>query len=795
MWIGTEKGLDLMNKKEGTFQHFQHDPHDPNSLVTNYIRDIIESDDGKLWIGTNTILDIFDTASQTFTHIGSEHNMNGEVLRSLLKDSQGNIWVSSWTNGLYYWEKSSEEKITFKAFLHEQDNPNSLIFNRLQALGEDSQGNIWIGTENGGMDIYSPSTQTFKHFRADNGDEGGISSNSIWCIYEDNSKRIWLGTFDKGLNIYDPFYRKFNHIKQIPFDQNSLSSNSISSFVEDQSSNLWIGTDGGGLNYYDIQKNIFSAYTQTNSNISSNAILTITKDENNHIWMGTWAGGLCKLDPETEKFTSYQNPSKLRGSTNIFDIITDPQGNLILGTYGGGLDYFNPKDETFTQYLANPEEANSLVSDTIYSLLMSRKGELWVATLNGLSRVNRDDTGNLNFKKYRHIEGDSTSLSTNGLFSLYEDVKGNIWIGTQGGGLNIMDIDKETFRVFKKEDGLPNNDIRAIIEDDNGDIWMTTNKGVSKMHIHFEGEQLHVNFRNFNISDGLQGDEFFKNSMYKASDGKIYMGGVNGFNTFYPKDVFDNPSIPEIHLTDFKIFNQTVAIGKDNSPLDRHIDNTKEITLSYLQSVITINYVALNYTHPDRNQYAFMLEGFDKDWNYVGDRQTATYTNLDDGDYTFKVKGSNNDGVWNEEGVALKIKVTPPFWDTLWFKALVLIIILGSGVAYYQIRMMTIKQQKQKLEVQVATRTEDLKKANSSLQEKNKEVHEANKNLNVMNEEIKQQAEELQMQRDYLEENNTLIVTKNNHITSSINAALSIQKAILPTEQTMKDLFLSLIHI
>jgi signal transduction histidine kinase/DNA-binding NarL/FixJ family response regulator/streptogramin lyase len=405
------------------------------------------------------------------------------------------------------------------------------------------------------------------------------------------------------------------------------------------------------------------------------------------------------------RFTHYQNdpgdPHSL--SHNIVrSLYVDNSGTLWIGTFGGGLNRFDSKTEDFVRYLHDPDNPSSLSDNTVMSIFEDSSGELWIATLGGLNRFVSNTEG---FVQYTHDPNDQNSLSHNNAVSLYEDQEGVLWIGTNGGGLNKFDRQDERFIHYTEKDGLPSDTVMGITEDDQGFLWLSTSQGLSKFDPRLE------TFRNFDAYDGLQSNQFNFNSLYKSSSGELFFGGVDGFNVFYPVDIKDNPTIPPIVITGFQLANRPVEIGGD-SVLQRSIVETDELILSHEDRVLSFEFAALNYLSPQKNRYRYKLEGFEEEWNEVGaDRRFVTYTNLDPGEYVFRVTGSNNDGVWNEEGTSIKITVTPPWWATIWFRGAVALGLVGLVAAGFVWQRRGAKRRERELETLVTERTRELELA------------------------------------------------------------------------------------
>jgi len=689
LWIGTSSGLDKFDKKKETFVHYKHDPNDHQSLSGSKVFSICEDRSGVLWIGTfGGGLNKFDRETDIFVHYKQDPNdpksLSDDKVFSIYEDRSGVLWIGTFGGGLNKFDREKENFIHYK---HDHSDPQSLSDIRVHSIYEDQSGVLWIGTFGGGLDKFDRKEETFVHYKQDPNDPQSLSDNRIWSICEDQSGVLWIGTFGGGLNKLDRWKETFVHYKQIPNDPKSLSDNSVFSIFEDRSGVLWIGTDDGGLNKFDRKKNTFIHYKQDRNkpqSLSVNSIRSIYEDHSGELWIGTYGLGLNKFDREKETFVRYKydsnDPNSLSDNA-VFSIYEDRSGVLWIGTLEGGLNKFIREKETFVHYTNNPDDSKSLSDNRVESIYEDRTGVLWIGTYGG--GLNKFDREKETFIHYTHNPDDPKSLSDNTVFSIYEDQSGEIWIGTSG-GLNKFDRERDTFKHYREKDGLPNDVIYGILEDDQGYLWMSTNRGLARFNPEIEI------FKNYDVKDGLQSNEFNQNAFYKSRSGEFFFGGNNGFNAFCPDSLKDNPHIPSIIITDFKIFNKSVPIFKGNSSeespdsifLDKHISETDELNLSYRESVFSFEFVALDFRIPEKNKYAYMMEGFDKGWNYTDSKKrSATYTNLDPGKYIFRVKGSNNDGIWNEKGTSILLTITPPFWKTWWaysiYSILFLTIIFG----------------------------------------------------------------------------------------------------------------------
>ncbi len=687
LWVGTDGGgLNQFNRQTQQFIHYTHNPDDPYSLSNDTVFSIYQDTSGKLWIGTGGGgLNQFNRETGQFTHY--KHNPNNpnslgnDTVMSIFEDQSHRIWIGTNGGGLNEFNPKTEE---FIHYIHNPNDPNTLSHDTVSSIAEDKFGNLWLGTSNWyvnsyglGLDKFNPEIQQFTHYTHDPANPNSISDDIISWVLRDQSGIIWTANAFSGINKFDEQGRTFKHYKNEPSNLHSLSSNHVMSIDEDRDGTIWIGTSDGGLNEFNRKTGEFRHYTHDPNNpdsLSNDAVWSIYEDCLGTIWVGTFGGGLNKFDRQTGKFTPYINnqddPNSLTDNT-ITSIYEDRFGTLWIGTFNGGINKFDPKIGKFNHYIHNPTNPQSLSDNNAWSIYESKSGILWIATWGGLNKFNYKTDS---FTSYSHNPNNVNSLSYDRILSVYEYPTGTLWIGTFGGGLDKFDIATETFTHYTVKDGLPNNSVVGILADDQGNLWLSTGKGLSKFNPQTE------TFRNYDVEDGLQGNEFDGvKAHFKSKTGEMFFGGLNGFNAFYPDQVKDNPHIPPIVLTDFKKFNQSVK-------LDQSISQLKELKLSYKDRFFGFEFAALDYTNPAKNQYAYKLEGFDNDWIYAGTRRYATYTNLDGGTYTFRVKGSNNDGVWNEEGTSIKIIISPPPWKTWWAYSLYSITLITAVLTYVQWR-------------------------------------------------------------------------------------------------------------
>jgi len=696
IWAGTENGLSKLDPETGSFINYHHDPDNINSLSNNTVSRISEDDQGILWISTyGGGLNRFDPKTESFTHYnhekGDPNSLSNDNLWGVFIDSRKWIWVAS-EDGLNRFDPETENFLHYK---HDDKNPNSLSADIVTFIYEDNAGMLWLGTFGGGLNQFDPEREKFIQYQNDPQRSQSLSNNIIMSVYEDDIGTIWVATYG-GIDKYDPGENKFLHYYNDPNDPDDLSNNVVRSICEDKDGSLWIGT-GGGLNRFDEARNTFTQYFHDEkdpSSISDNDIWVIDQDKNGNLWIGTHGNGMNKFDPDKGTFIRYKHDPEDPGtiaSDAIYDIVVDDERDVLwIASYQSGLDKYEINKDKFKHYRYNADDPDGIISNWTTTVFLDSKGLIWIGSESGLSIFDPETGVFNNFKRNQNIDLDHTCLSNNSIQTIFEDSRNNIWIGTHD-GLNRYLAEDQTFIHYHDKDGLSGKRVAAITEDNDGNLWISTDKGFSKFDLQAG------TFRSYNRRDGLQGNHFLMHSVCKSINGDLFFGGENGFNAFFPEDLKENDNIPEIVFTDFKIFNQSVSPGK-NSPLKQHINHTEQIKLKPHQNVFTIDFVALNYRNSQRNNYAYIMEGFDKDFTFVdSDKRYASYTNLDPGKYTLTVKASNNDGLWNEKGKSIKVVILPTWYQTIWFKValgILLSFFALSVVAYIKKLRFEIKQRK-----------------------------------------------------------------------------------------------------
>jgi signal transduction histidine kinase/ligand-binding sensor domain-containing protein/CheY-like chemotaxis protein len=789
LWIGTAHGLSAYNIETGKFQRFYHDPKKSNSISHNHITAIVEDSNKTIWVATFGGLSMMveNEGFKNFYHEPKNPaSLSSNFLTSLMEDKDGNLWVGTLYGGL----NKMDSRQHFKRYVALESDPNSIGGNYVYSLTQDRKGNIWIAID-GSLNKFNESSETFTRYTQDQASEKSLSSNIVTKVFFDLNDRMWVGTRFGGVSVHDPGHYAFYHYKHNSYDNRSLNHNTVSSFEEDKNGNFWVGTDGGGLNYFDRRIKKFSNYFNTFSN---NKVLAVRKDKKGGLWIGMWNGGLNYYDPVTKQIKHYKHDPENNRSlsdNNIFYILIDRNDNVWIATWGNGLSRYNAATDDFIQYTHDANNPNSIANFSIDCLHEDSDGKIWIGSeVDGLDRL--DPATNI-FTHFKSTEKKG-SLSSNTIFTIYEDRKKRLWVGTNA-GLNLFDRATETFKAYREIDGLPNDGVMCIEEESSGKLWISSNKGLSR----FDPES--ETFVNFLERDGLQGDQFNRWASHRLATGELLFGGTNGFNIFHPDSIKTNSYKPPVYISALRVFNKPVGIG-EKEILKQNILLTKEIHLSHLQNVFSFEFTALNYLQPEKNQYRYKMEGFQNEWVDAGQDRKASYTNLSPGEYKFRVIASNNDGVWNEEGTSLRIIITPPYWQTWWFKVLSVIAGISMLSFLFLIRMKAVRKQQLILEQQVKEKTAELvlqKEAVEAQAENMQALHEQQQAqtefLSALNIELQKQKEEIVAKQEEAEKaradaeqankaKSIFLATMSHEIRTPMNGVLGMAALLAETTQT-----------
>jgi len=636
------------------------------SLPSYTIADVKTDPENNIWIVyTNALIEKIDAISKKV--IGRttllQQKLNGSNnFYHLFIDSQNECWIygGGVFNGAYRvkMENNTVEHIA------KDEGKAILSSNIIVSMAEDNKGLLWIATDHGGLNILDKRNMQVRVVLNKENDDKSLAQNSLTEIYKDDLGIMWVGTFKQGISYYQDGINKFPLYTHQESDASSLPFNDVNRFAEDVKGNIWIGTNGGGLIYFNRAQNTFKHFRHDPANDNSlcnDVIVSLCVDHNNILWIGTYYGGLDSYDGKA--FNHHRNNNKdtnSLGDDRVWEIYEDKNNNLWIGTFEAGLERFDPHTQKFIHY--KPGAPNSVHTGYISSITEDRQGNLWVATSHGIDvRFN-------NSSSFKHLLSINSALSNDNVNTVFQDSRGAIWAGTRD-GLNIYNTISNCFQVFRKEDGLPDNTILNILEDNAGHLWISTPNGISRVTYHNLPKKGYViNCLNYDRLDGLQEKQFNQNAVLKTSSGELLFGGAKGFNLVNPAYLKINANAPAIVLTNLQVFDREVQAGEkigNHVVLQKAITETDEIRLKYDQNIFSLEFAALNYINTRKNKYAYRLEGFNNNWLYSdGSLRKVTYTNLDPGKYTFYVKASNEDGIWNEKGIAVNIIILPPFWKT-----------------------------------------------------------------------------------------------------------------------------------
>lgn len=728
LWIGVGDGLWQYHPDTDKFDRFKSDPRDRNSLFGKSISAIFEDRRGEFWIGTDQGLYRYNRAQDRFIiyrHDSTRTNsLSHDAIAALCEDRTGALWIGTAGGGVDRFEREKNSFVNFRA---DTKNPTGLSSDYILCLREDRRGVIWIGTA-GGLNRYHRETNSITRCRYDPRDPHTVGPDVIFDIAEDSPGALWIGTFHHGLLRYEAATDRFFRYLPNPNDPYALSEARISCIYEDRSGVMWLGTYRHGLNRYNRRQDVFARYK------TDDEIYAVCEDRRGNVWIGTSDAGLLKYDHQGRCLAQYrqapQNPDSLTtngimaihedsrfpndlwigtsvwlhryearrrrfiryphvpvGRTTHHEqwvvkiVYEDAAGEIWIGTNGSGLYRWERGKKTFIPYRCDPENPQSLSHNSVWAICEdpTSRDVLWIGTFGG--GVNRFDRVTQTFTRYQDDPNNPNDLNNGAVYSLYADPEGDVWIGTWGGGLNRLDPRTGRFEHYTERAGLPDNFVKSILPDDHGNLWLSTDKGLSRFT-----PKTGV-FKNFTVKDGLLSNQFLSGAHFKAPDGELFFGGENGVIAFQPDSLKAHAYPPPVVITDFKVFGQSLSRRVPSSPSP--VTDTPHIIvrLSYRQNFFSFEFVALDYTDPSKNQYAYKLEGFDQDWIPNGTRRYANYTNVNPGEYVFRAKGANSDGVWNETGASVHLYIAPPFWKTWWFRALATLLIGLSIYGGYRYRV------------------------------------------------------------------------------------------------------------
>jgi len=750
LWFGTEQGglsfidVQKFNTEKPVFSHI-YLPQRFLDTGTISITSLLSKNDSCLFVSLNGGgLELLNKKDGSFTTFLTEplydlSEFDNRVTK-IYQDTKGRYWISSWGGGLYLF-LPNENKL-----LHYQNNSNSpysLSDNHISSTVEDMKGNFWVGTDKGLclMEDFNDEQPAgrFDTYLHDPFDRNSLISNAVKSMYIDQQNRFWVGTYFGGINIFDPDYFRFKSITSHPLKKNSLPGNNVTAVCEDPEGNLWIGMDGNGLcklpgGVANLNNYKFETIALINSitNANEQKIKSLEIDHNGILWIGTWGGGLFSYNPKTKESQHYvYSQPGTSPSESVLSIVPDYDNSLWIGTFDGGLVHFDRKNNEYRYYRNVWNDSTTIGNDKVTTLLVDKENRLWVGTEGG--GLNLFDRANDKFERI-NIDKLTSQLS---VISLYQCHDGYIWVGTHTKGLFRLDPETKVVDQYTNKFGISGNLIQSIVEDENHYLWISTENGISK----FTFSQNLVT--NFSKAEGVQSRQFNSNSVYACSDGMLIFGSINGMNIFYPRDIKKSEYIPEIAFTNFWLNNVETDNKQPKSPLKENIITTQKVDLRHNQNSFSVEYAALEFDFSKRTKYLTLMEGFDDDWQNRGTERKVTYTNLNPGEYTLQVKAINKDGLVSKLDKTLIITIHPAWYQTRVFWGLFFFLIVGASYWTVQLRINFFKKQSQKLERKVAFRTNELN-------EKANEILAQNEELQAQNDQILEQREELESTRDQL---------------------------------------------
>lgn len=808
MWFGTYSGL---NRYDGfKFKIFRHDVNNPHSLMANYIYNMYDGPDGKMWVFTHNGISIYNSITETFINdIAPElarYHVTTNQLTAIKKDNDGNFWFLTNNQGIYRFHPSTgvtdfystsikdgpvlhsnyvtdvvesknrliwlmyndgvideldpgANKIIFRDFAVNKSNnakPENyeVMFGRdnnmwihatsstigvycynseskklihfckenpdanlnsdvIYSIVQGDDNNIWIGTDHGGINLVDMDTHKIAYLLNSSDDEKSISGNSD-VLYKDNTGIIWCGSFKQGISYYHKGIFQFPLVRHYLSNSASLPYEDVNCFLEDADGNLWIGTNGGGIIFYNKATKKYTQYKHDPADpnsLSNDVVIALFIDHEKNFWIGTYFGGLERM--EGGKFVHYRHKDNVPGSISddrIYSIMEDSQLNLWVGTFAGGLNIYDRKTQSFTH------PVYPMSSDYTSTIFEDNDKNIWIGRDKGIDVISKDRRS---VRHYLNDPKNSNSLISSDVNCIFQDKSGLFWIGTKE-GISILDVKTGKFTNFDEDKGLPNNNVWSILEDKNGLIWISTANGLANIDLIKTGSGYNFEIRRYDEFDGLQGKEYNAYAAYKTRDGEMIFGGGHGFNIFRPESIHNNQKMPELLFTDFQLFNKSVKVGdtiENRVVLDKSITYMKSLTLNHDQNVFSIEFAVCDYFNPDKITYQYQLENFDKGWlTAPRELRKATYTNLDAGDYTFKVRASNTNEPGSVRMITLHIEILPPFWKSTWAYVLYFILVIGlllyirhRGIENIK-REFEIKQDKLEAEQKIAKEREEARR-------------------------------------------------------------------------------------
>ncbi len=781
LWVASADGLHHFDAASGRYTSWHHDAADAGSLASDQVSSLARDAAGRLWIGTAAGLDMLAPGAQHFQHylVAAPGDTRGNAVAALQLDHEQTLWVGTMT-ALEQWRLQGAQPQRRRLGAKEGLRPGSDI----TVIYQDAEANVWIGSHADGMYRWLPGEDRLVSYRHQFSDNHSVADNQISALYRDRVGTLWVGTWNDGASRVDLGSGGFARVVRQADQPHTLSDNKVRAIVADGHGRLWLGSSGG-LNLFDPISGEGKVYRHDPANpasLSSDQLTALWREKTGALWIGS-SSGVNRLDPASGAISALSFSHGDAASDTIRNIVGDRNGILWIATRGG-LHRLDPKTMAVQTYVHDPSDSNSLSDNVVRPILEDRRGNLWIGTFNGLDLLDRKSG---KFRHYRRDPGDPSSISHDEVHYLYEDPHGAIWVGTAA-GLNKMEIGSDgsiRFRRYLHKDGIADDAIASILQDDAGDLWLSTNSGLSRLNVNTGL------VRNYSGADGTIEGAYFDGSALRTPDGTLYFGGFNGITAFAPADVHENGVAPTVAITDFQIFNKSLKPGQGEHPdvLKVAIEYTSALTLLEQDSVFSLEFAALHYAAPQRNRFAYQLQGFDEDWVVTdSSKRFATYTNLDPGKYLFKVKASNKDGVWNEHAATLEITILPPFWKTWWFRLLLAGLLLGAAYAVYRARIRGLRLQRLRLEQLVGSRTAEIEQKNQLLLQRKRELELRQLEAESQRAEAEQRRVDAERQKEEVErqKENVEQVHRNISVLSELGREMS---ATLDVETSMRILY------
>ncbi|NGZ87823.1 two-component regulator propeller domain-containing protein [Duganella aceris] len=780
LWVASADGLHHFDPAGKRFTSWHNDPADAGSLANDQVNALARDAAGRLWVGTATGLDMLAPGASSFQHYTIDAAADGKsnAVVALQVDSAQTLWVGTMV-GLEQWRLQGAEPQRRRLGAREGLKPGVSI----TTLYQDADNQVWVGSLADGLFRWLPAENRLVQYRHQFSDAHSVADNQISALFRDRVGTFWVGTWNDGVSRVDMGSGGFARIVRQADAPNPLSDNKIRAIVPDGRGRLWLGSSGG-LNLYDPlsgESRIWRHDPLSANSLSDDQVSAVWRDKGGNLWIGGRAG-INHLNLATGAIRALSFVRGDPASDTIRNIVGDRAGVLWIASRGG-LHRLDPQTMETRTFRHDPSDSGSLADNVVRPILEDRKGRLWIGTFNGLDLLDRK-TGK--FRHFRRDAADPSSLSHDEVHYLYEDAQGAIWVGTAA-GLNRMEIAADgavRFRRYLRKDGIADDAIAAILPDDAGNLWLSTNSGLSRLNVETGA------VRNYGGADGTIEGAYFDGAALRTPDGTLYFGGFNGITAFSPPEVRENSVAPAVAITDFQIFNKSLQPGQGDHPqvLKTAIEHTAALTLLEADSMFSLEFAALHYAAPQRNRFAYQLQGFDQDWVVTdSSKRFATYTNLDAGTYVFRVKAANKDGIWNDNPATLEITIRPPFWKTWWFRSLMALLALGCGYAAYHVRVRRLRRQQQRLEQLVGSRTAEVEHKNQQLQQQKQELEQRRLEAEAQRAEAEQRRIDAERQTAQVEQ-----AHRNISVLSELSREMS---ATLDMETTMRALYRHVHHL